>query len=147
MRKLLLLLLLLVAVPASAANLRGIIYAAPNNGPFVYTFEVDGALQNNVNTVASTSAAIDGVKALIIAQGGTILKVSFNVSTTTEQMLAQIRPTVNNGPVGYWFEVDGAMKNFVNGVANVSVAADAVKGLIGAEGGTFVKGTIIVITQ
>jgi len=133
--------------PCHAAALRGVIYAAANNGPFCYTFEVDGQLQNNVNSVATAGAAFDALKALIGAQGGTIVLARFNVTNSQEQMVAWIRPTVANGPFAYAFEVDGSLKTVVNNVATLGAAADAIKALVGAESGTFQRGLINVVTQ
>lgn len=138
---------LALAGSASAASLRGTIYASTNNGPYVYTFEVDGALKYNVNGIANAGAAFDSVKARIGNEGGTIVRVKFVVAKGTAKIVADLRPSQVNGPFAYTYEVDGAWETVVNSVASLSAAADAIKTLVGAEPGTFIKGTIGVVTQ
>ena len=52
-----------------------------NNGPVVYTFAVDGALQNAAIGVANMGAAMDAVKPLITALPGTVQKLTIIVTT------------------------------------------------------------------
>lgn len=142
-----LLLTLLWGTAADAASLKAIIYASANNGPFVYTFEVDGALKYNVNGIGTAGAAFDSVAARVGNEGGSIQRVQMNVTNDSESMVGLIRPTQTNGPFAYTFEAAGVLKTVVNGVSSVGSAATALKNLIGAEGGTIVKGVITVSTQ
>jgi len=63
------------------ASLVADIRPTSTNGPFAYTFEVDGALNTVVNNVASLGAALDGIKTLVAAQGGVVDRVHIVVGT------------------------------------------------------------------
>jgi len=141
------LLLLLLAGAADAATLRGTIYSAANNGPYVYTFEVNSALKYNVTGIANAGAAFDSVKARVSNEGGNISRVHVAATLDFEACDAVLRPVVTNGPWAYTFAAAGDWKSVVNNVASVSAGSDGIKALIGGQGGTVLKGVIDVTTD
>jgi hypothetical protein len=63
------------------ARMQAVILSSVNNGPFVYQFAVDGATQNAAINVATAAAALDAIKAIFTAQGGTLRRIVINAET------------------------------------------------------------------
>jgi hypothetical protein len=55
---------------------RAVISRSANNGPFIYSFEIDGDIQNAAVNVATISAALDAVKPLIATLPGAVQKLT-----------------------------------------------------------------------
>jgi hypothetical protein len=63
------------------AKALAVIRKSVNNGPFTYTFEVEGALQNVITGLANLGATLDSVKPLISAVPGVTKKITIAVVT------------------------------------------------------------------
>lgn len=64
-------------MPSLVAEIR----PTSSDSKWAYAFEVDGVLNTNVSGVANASAALDAIKALVIAQGGAIDRIHIVVGT------------------------------------------------------------------
>lgn len=63
------------------SNAVAVIARSTNNGPFIYSFSVDGVMQNAAVNVATAGAALDAIKPLVVALPGALQKVTIQVVT------------------------------------------------------------------
>jgi hypothetical protein len=58
---------------------KGSISRSTNNGPFIYTWETDGSIQNAAVSVASLGVAIDAIKPFAAGMAGVVQRVTITV--------------------------------------------------------------------
>lgn len=74
----------------------------------------------------------------------TVLLLTVGVPAFGANLRGTIYALSTGGPFAYLFEVDGALKYNVNGIANAGAAFDSVKARIANEGGTVSAARFVV---